>query len=49
MENAEYPAAPPARWWTAEDFKSVAVFLASAASNCVDGSICLVGSRWMER
>lgn len=40
---------PAGRWGTPEDFKGVAVFLASAASNYVNGSIYLVDGGWMGR
>lgn len=40
---------PAGRWGTPEDFKGVAVFLASDASNYVDGSINLVDGGWMGR
>lgn len=40
---------PAGRWGTPEDFKGVAVFLASAASDYVDGSIYLVDGGWMGR
>ena len=40
---------PAGRWGTPDDFKGVAVFLASAASNYVDGSIYLVDGGWMGR
>lgn len=40
---------PAGRWGTPEDFKGVAVFLASAASNYVNGAIYLVDGGWMGR
>ena len=40
---------PAGRWGTPEDFKGVAVFLASAASDYVDGAIYLVDGGWMGR
>ena len=40
---------PAGRWGTPEDFKGVAVFLASPASNYVNGSIYLVDGGWMGR
>ncbi len=40
---------PAGRWGTPEDFKGVAVFLASEASNYVDGAIYLVDGGWMGR
>ena len=40
---------PAGRWGTPEDFKGVAVFLASAASDYVNGSIYLVDGGWMGR
>lgn len=40
---------PAGRWGTPEDFKGVAVFLASAASDYVCGSIYLVDGGWMGR
>lgn len=40
---------PAGRWGTPEDFKGVAVFLASAASNYVDGAVYLVDGGWMGR
>ena len=40
---------PAGRWGTPEDFQGVAVFLASAASNYVNGSVYLVDGGWMGR
>ncbi len=40
---------PAGRWGTPEDFKGIAVFLASAASNYVNGAIYLVDGGWMGR
>jgi 2-deoxy-D-gluconate 3-dehydrogenase len=40
---------PQGRWGTPEDFKGPAVFLASEASNYVNGSIVLVDGGWMGR
>lgn len=40
---------PAGRWGTPEDFQGVAVFLASQASNYVDGSVYLVDGGWMGR
>ncbi len=40
---------PAGRWGTPEDFQGVAVFLASDASNYVNGSIYLVDGGWMGR
>ena len=40
---------PQGRWGVPEDFKGPAVFLASAASNYVNGSIVLVDGGWMGR
>ena len=40
---------PAGRWGTPEDFKGVAVFLASAASSYVNGAIYLVDGGWMGR
>lgn len=40
---------PQGRWGTPEDFKGPAVFLASAASDYVNGSIVLVDGGWMGR
>ncbi len=40
---------PAGRWGTPEDFQGVAVFLASSASNYVDGAIYLVDGGWMGR
>ena len=40
---------PAGRWGEPEDFKGVTVFLASDASNYVDGSIVLVDGGWMGR
>jgi len=40
---------PAGRWGTSEDFKGVSVFLASEASNYVNGAILLVDGGWMAR
>lgn len=40
---------PAARWGDPDDFKGPAVFLASAASNYVDGTILTVDGGWMGR
>ncbi len=40
---------PAGRWGAPEDFKGIAVFLASAASDYVCGSIYLVDGGWMGR
>ena len=40
---------PQGRWGVPEDFKGPAVFLASGASNYVNGSILLVDGGWMGR
>lgn len=40
---------PQARWGTPDDFKGPAVFLASAASNYMNGSILTVDGGWMGR
>ncbi|MBK9167416.1 MAG: SDR family oxidoreductase [Bryobacterales bacterium] len=40
---------PAGRWGTPEDFRGVAVFLASAASDYVHGSIVTVDGGWMGR
>ena len=40
---------PAGRWGTPEEFKGVAVFLASEASNYVNGAIYLVDGGWMGR
>ncbi|MBX2874477.1 MAG: SDR family oxidoreductase, partial [Saprospiraceae bacterium] len=40
---------PAGRWGTPEDFKGAVVFLASAASNYMSGSIMLVDGGWMGR
>ncbi|MCF7837304.1 MAG: SDR family NAD(P)-dependent oxidoreductase [Candidatus Marinimicrobia bacterium] len=40
---------PAGRWGEPDDFKGVTVFLASAASNYVHGSIYLVDGGWMGR
>ncbi|HOZ85966.1 MAG TPA: SDR family oxidoreductase [Niabella sp.] len=40
---------PAARWGTPEDFAGPAVFLASDASNYVDGEILVVDGGWMGR
>ena len=40
---------PAGRWGTPEDLKGIAVFLASRASDYVNGSIYLVDGGWMGR
>ena len=40
---------PAARWGEPEDFKGVAVFLASAASNYMSGEVVTVDGGWMGR
>ncbi|MDE0245727.1 MAG: SDR family oxidoreductase, partial [Gammaproteobacteria bacterium] len=40
---------PQGRWGTPDDFKGAAVFLASRASDYVNGSIVLVDGGWMGR
>ena len=40
---------PAGRWGTAEDMKGAAVFLASAASDYVSGTIITVDGGWMGR
>lgn len=40
---------PAGRWGTPEDFKGITVFLASAASDYVSGSVYLVDGGWMGR
>ena len=40
---------PAGRWGNPEDFKGAVVFLASAASNYVDGTILTVDGGWMGR
>jgi 2-deoxy-D-gluconate 3-dehydrogenase len=40
---------PAGRWGTPEDFKGPVVFLASDASNYMNGSIMLVDGGWMGR
>jgi len=40
---------PQGRWGTPEDFKGPVVFLASAASNYMNGSTVLVDGGWMGR
>lgn len=40
---------PAGRWGTPDDFKGIAVFLASHASDYVNGSIYLVDGGWMGR
>jgi 2-deoxy-D-gluconate 3-dehydrogenase len=40
---------PAGRWGTPEDFKGVTIFLASKASDYVNGAIYLVDGGWMGR
>jgi 2-deoxy-D-gluconate 3-dehydrogenase len=40
---------PAGRWGTPEDFKGPVVFLASSASDYVNGAILLVDGGWMGR
>lgn len=40
---------PQGRWGTPDDFKGPAIFLASSASNYVNGSIIIVDGGWMGR
>ena len=40
---------PAGRWGDVDDFKGPAVFLASSASDYVDGTILLVDGGWMGR
>lgn len=40
---------PAGRWGTPEDLQGAAVFLASAASDYVDGTVVLVDGAWMAR
>jgi len=40
---------PVGRWGTPDDFKGVSVFLASEASNYMNGAIVLVDGGWMAR
>ena len=40
---------PAGRWGTPEDFKGIAVYLSSKASDYVHGSIILVDGGWMGR
>ncbi len=47
--NAILDRIPQGRWGVPEDFKGPAVFLASDASNYVNGSIVLVDGGWMGR
>lgn len=47
--NAILERIPSGRWGEPEDFKGPAVFLASAASNYVDGTILTVDGGWMGR
>ena len=47
--NAIMDRIPQGRWGVPEDFKGPAVFLASSASDYVNGSILLVDGGWMGR
>jgi len=47
--NAILSRIPANRWGEVEDFKGVTVFLASAASNYVNGTIVVVDGGWMGR
>jgi 2-deoxy-D-gluconate 3-dehydrogenase len=47
--NAILSRIPANRWGEVEDFKGVTVFLASAASNYVNGTIVIVDGGWMGR
>lgn len=47
--NAILARIPAARWGTADDFKGPALFLASAASDYVHGTILTVDGGWMGR
>ena len=40
---------PAGRWGTPDDFKGISVFLASTASNYVNGAIYLIDGGWMGR
>lgn len=40
---------PAGRWGTPEDFKGIAVFLASAASDYIHGSVIIADGGWMGR
>ena len=37
------------RWGATDDLRGVAIFLASAASDCVTGHVLLVDGGWMAR
>ena len=47
--NAISERIPAGRWGMPEDLKGVAVFLASPASDYVNGHILLVDGGWMAR
>src|SRR5882757_10273110 len=47
--NAILSRIPANRWGEVEDFKGVTVFLASAASNYINGTIVVVDGGWMGR